>query len=324
MTPQTVVITGASSGIGRCTAGLFAQRGWRVGLIARSGAGLQATRADVERHGAAAALAQADVGDADRLDAAAASLDAALGPIDAWVNCAGNATYGRFTDTTPEQFDRVTAVTYLGTVNGTRAALRHMMPRDRGRIVNVCSAIAFHGLPLMASYSGAKQAVRGFGQAVRAELRQDGSRVSVTTVFPPAVNTPFFDHALSHMGRPSRPLPPVYQPEVVAEAIYLAAATGCPELLVSFTTVLFSLGTRLCPGLVGRAIRRLGYDGQLSDHAASHSRYAPTLFDTVEAESPIRGAFDTGARHRSLQLRIARLLAGRGRSIGSGPDGTRR
>jgi short-subunit dehydrogenase len=155
-----VVITGASSGIGRCAAALFARQGWRVGLIARGEVGLQAASGDVERQGAVAATARADVVDLDALEEAATHIERALGPIDVWVNCAGNGTYGRFLDTPAAEFQRVTDVTYQGTVNGTRVALRRMLPRDSGRIVNVCSAVAFRGMPLLSSYSGAKHAVR--------------------------------------------------------------------------------------------------------------------------------------------------------------------
>jgi hypothetical protein len=188
-----------------------------------------------------------------------------LGPIDAWINCAGNGTYGRFLDTPADEFQRVTEVTYMGTVNGTRVALRRFLPRDRGSIVNVCSAVAFHGMPLLSAYSGAKHAVRGFGQSVRAELSQDGSHVRLTSVFPPAVNTPFFDHAISHVGQLGRPMSPVYRTEVVAEPIRLALISGCAEMPVTSTAILFSIRGRFMPGLVARAIRKLGYGGQLTD-----------------------------------------------------------
>lgn len=304
-----IVITGASSGIGRCTAGLFASRGWKVGLIARGGAGLRAARDDVERHGAMVATAQVDVIEPDALEAAAVCIERALGPIDVWVNCAGNGTFGRFMDTPADEFRRVTEVTYLGTVNGTRVALRRMLPRDRGCIVNVCSAVAFHGMPLLSSYSGAKHAMRGFDQSIRAELSQDGSRVRLTTLLPPAVNTPFFDHAVSHMGKPGRPMSPVYQPEVVAEAIYLAALAGHGERPVTFTATLFSIASRLFPGEVRRAILRLGYDGQLTDQAASLARHEPTLFAASDRPSPVRGPFGAQARSVSVQIRIQRALA---------------
>jgi short-subunit dehydrogenase len=320
-----VVITGASSGIGRCAAGLFARQGWRVGLVARGEAGLRAASRDVERQGAVAATARADVIDPDALEEAATCIERALGPIDVWVNCAGNGTFGRFLDIPAAEFRRVTDVTYLGTVNGTRVALRRMLPRDRGRIVNVCSAVAFRGMPLLSSYSGAKHAVRGFSQSVCAELAQDGSRVRLTTIFPPAVNTPFCDHAVSHMGRPGRPMAPVYQPEIVAEAILLAVVTGAREMPVSFTTVLFSLSTRLFPGLVDRAIHRLGYAGQLTDAATPAAPRATTLFAASDCASPVRGRFDAEARSRSLHVLILRVLArfsGRGHPRSSTVSGT--
>ena len=197
--PRIVIITGGSSGIGRAAAGLFARRGWSVGLIARGAAGLQAALADVQATGATGAVAVADVADAEALDQAARALTAQLGPADAWINAAGNGVYGRLLDVTDAEFRRVTDVTYMGTVNGVRAALRIMLPRDAGAIVNVCSGIVFHGLPLMSSYVGAKAAVRGFGQSIQVELKMAGSRVRLATIFPPAVNTPVLQpRALAH------------------------------------------------------------------------------------------------------------------------------
>ncbi len=251
-----------------------------------------------------AAMAQADVTEACALEAAATSIEQALGPVDVWVNCAGNGTYGRFLDTPAEEFQRVTDVTYIGTVNGTRVALRRMLPRDHGRIVNVCSAAAFRGMPLLSSYSGAKQAVRGFGQSVCAELAQDRSRVRLTTIFPPAVNTPFFEHAISHMGRPGRPMSPVYQPDIVADVIHLATMTGRREMSVSFTTVLFSICVRLVPAVVDRAIRRLGYDGQLCGRTIGPVPHNTTLFTPSDQPSPVRGAFSAQARSGSVHVRI--------------------
>lgn len=306
---NVIVITGGSSGIGRCTAGLFARLGWRVGLIARGSEGLCATRQDIERHGGTACFAPCDVSDPASLEAAATAIENALGPITVWVNCAGNGTFGRFIDTPPEQFQRVTDVTYMGTVNGTRVALQRMMPRNHGRIVNVCSAVAFHGMPLLSSYSGAKHAIRGFGQAVQSELKQDGSNVSVATVFPPSVNTPFFDHAISHMGRSGRPMDPVYQPEVIAEAIRIAVYGSQRELCISSTTVMFSIASRLFPGVIFRAIRLLGYHGQLVKHADMHDRAdRTTLFAPSDRVSTARGSFNAGARSRSIQVQVLGLL----------------
>jgi len=307
--PRVVVITGASSGIGRCTAALFSRRGWQVGLVARSGPGLDQVCRDLALAGGRAVAAIAAVSDGAALERAASRLENALGPIDVWVNCAGNGVYGRFMDVPKPEFDRVTGVTYLGMVNGTRAALRRMQPRDSGAIVNVCSAIAFHGMPLLSSYSGAKHAVRGFTKALRRELRQDGSRVRLTTIYPPAVNTPFFSHAASHMGRPPRPMRPVYQPEVVAGAIHLAATSRRPEMQVGGVTVLFALAAKLAPGLVGKAILRLGPAGQTTDSPEATRLRKPTLFAPSPDPSGIRGPFDDGARAFSVQMWASRHRA---------------
>ena len=257
----TVIITGGSSGLGRCTAALFASKGWHVGLIARGAAGLEAAAADVVRAGGRAAFAVADVTCGEALGKAAQAIVAELGSPDVWINCAGNGVYGRFSTVPEAEFDHVTAVTYGGTVNGCRVALALMRQRGSGTIVNVCSAIAYHGMPLMASYAGAKAAVRGFGQSLRAELRIERSAIKLCAVFPPAVNTPFFSHAKSYMGWPARPAPPVYQPEVVAAGIYLAARTGAAETVVSGTVAAFSLVSRISPRLIAWAMTRLGFEG---------------------------------------------------------------
>ncbi len=306
---RVVLITGGSSGIGRCTAALFARRGWNVGLIARGQAGLAEAARDVRGAGALAVTATADVSDAAALRSAAGCIAAILGVPDVWINCAGNGVYGRFEQVPGEQFDRVTAVTYTGTVNGCRAALALMAPRGHGTIVNVCSAAAFHGLPMMSSYAGAKAAVRGFAQALRAELRIARSRIRVTTVFPPAVNTPFFSHAVSHMDWPARPAPPVYQPEVVAAGIYHAATKGGAEVIVSGTAHAFLLATRAVPGLIAWCMTQLGFEGQLARDPEPERLANPTLFAPSEDASPVRGPFNSQARGTSLHLAATRALA---------------
>ncbi len=266
-----------------------------------------------------AATAVADVTDSVALRAAADTLVAALGVPDVWINCAGNGVYGRFTTVPEPEFNQVTAVTYTGTVNGCRVALELMRPRSdgrgsRGTIVNVCSAVAFHGLPLMTSYAGAKAAVRGFAQALRAELTMERSKIRVSTVFPPAVNTPFFSHAVSHMGWPARPAPPVYQPEIVAAGIYLAATTGRAELVVSGTAAAFALATRVSPRLIAFLMCRLGFDGQLTRDPEAARLEAPTLFAPSSEAAPVRGPFGASARRFSVHLwattHSAALLAG--------------
>ena len=299
---RVVVITGGSSGIGRCTAALFARHGWRVGLIARGLEGLAATRRDVERAGALAATAQADVTDTEALVEAAHAIVASLGPIDVWINCAGNGVYGRFGDVPEVEFQRVTDVTYHGTVNGTRVALAHMRSRGQGRIINVCSAIAFHGLPLMSSYAGAKAAVRGFSQAVQGELKLERSQIRITTVFPPAANTPYFSHAVSHMGWPARPAWPVYQPEVVAQGILQAVAGRRREMTISGTVVAFSLATRLVPSLVALAMGKMGIERQATADPDARRLLEPTLFAPSQRVFDVHGPFGQGARRRSVHL----------------------
>jgi NAD(P)-dependent dehydrogenase (short-subunit alcohol dehydrogenase family) len=285
---------------------LFARHGWHVGLIARGAAGLAAAAADVRAAGGQAAIAAADVTVSAALRAAADAIVAELGPPDVWINCAGNGVYGRFTSVPEAQFEHVTAVTYGGTVNGCRVALALMAPRGRGTIVNVCSAVAFHGLPMMTSYAGAKAAVRGFAQALQAELRIERSRIRVSTIFPPAVNTPFFSHAVSYMGWPARPVPPVYQPEVVAAGIHLAVSLGRPEMVVSGTAAAFSLAARVSPRLVAFLMTRLGFDGHATRDPEAVRLQEPTLFAPSAEASPVHGPFGRHARRRSVQLWLCR------------------
>jgi len=313
--PRVVVITGGSSGIGRCTAALFARKGWRVGLVARGAEALAASSQDVEAAGSAAATAQADVTDNAALLEAANAITAELGPIDVWINCAGNGVYGRLEEVPEVEFERVTNVTYHGTVNGTRVALSLMRPRCRGTIVNVCSAIAFHGLPMLSSYAGAKAAVRAFGQAIRAELTLDRSPIRICTVFPPAVNTPFFSHATSHMGWPARPARPVYQPEVVAQGIWQAVASGRPEMTISGTAAIFGLMTRMTPGLIGWCTARLGMERQLTRDQGICQLQEPTLFKPSRHVFGVRGPFGKGARRWSAHLVLERLLVAMASSV---------
>jgi short-subunit dehydrogenase len=308
MPPRVIFITGGSSGLGRATALHFARHGWHIGLIARGQPGLADAADELRRLGASVATAQADVAVAPDLAHAAASLAATLGPPHIWVNGAGNGVYGQFAAVPQDEYDRVTAVTYTGTVNGCRIAQR-LMAGGSGVILNVCSAAAFHGLPLMTSYAGAKAAVRGFAQALRAELRIAGSALRVVTVFPPAVNTPFFSHAVSHAAWPARPAPPVYQPEVVAAGIYHAALHRSGEVALTGTATLFGLVNRAAPELIAWCMTRLGFDGQLSRDPAAAALAQPTLFAPSATPSPVRGPFGRNARGRSLHLAARRALS---------------
>ncbi len=314
-TTPVVVLTGASSGIGLGSALRFASLGWRVGLISRNQAGLDAAAALIAGRvpGAVLAVHAADVTDSAGLAAAAAALAAALGPIDVWVNAAGNGVYGHFAAVPEAEFRQVTDVTYLGTVNGCRVALSHMTPRDRGVIVNVCSAVVFHGVPLMSSYSGAKAAVRAFGQSLTLELKLTGSRVRVSTLFPPAINTPFFDHAVSHMGFAARPVPPVYRTEVAARGVVLCASGGGERRLTG-VVLAYSLIARLSLGLAGFLVGKSDFASELPRDGDARAALAPSLFDSNDARAAIDGPFMGRARGWSVQLLLIatwRRLTGR-------------
>ncbi len=298
--PRVVAITGASSGIGRATAGYFAERGWSVGLIARSEPGLEETRGDVERAGARAVVAPADVSDSIALNAAAAAIEHELGPIDVWVNDAGIAVVAPFLETSEDEYRRVTEVTYLGTVNGTRTALRLMKPRNQGTIVNVVSAVSYRAVPLMSAYSGAKYAIRGFTEATRSELIHDRSKVHLTMVHPPAVNTPFFSHAPTHgMDEVPRPPPPVYQPELIADAIYFAATHRRREVMVGGQTVQFAMLNKIAPALSDWLLGQVGYATQKSRNPEARRRRDPNLLAPTDRVHDVRGpwtAFENSAQ----------------------------
>ena len=299
-----IVITGGSSGIGLATALLFARRGWRIGLIARSQPCLNAAECRLIELGARVCPVSADVTDAAALEAAASQIEQQLGPIGVWVNAAGNGVFGQLAEVPAHEFDRVTATTYTGTVNGVRVALRHMAAANSGRIVNVCSAMAFRGLPGLSSYAGAKSAVRGFTESVQTELKLARSKIRLSIIYPPAVNTPFFAHAVSYLRLPPRPARPVYQPELVAEGVWLAVRSGKPVMRVSFITVLFDVACRLAPGLVGAAIGQLGYDGQMTDLPAALDARDPSLFQPPRKIAGVHGPFP--ARAVSSQLWLSR------------------
>ena len=299
---QVVAITGASSGIGRATAQKFAREGWRVGLIGRSADTLEAVRRDVETLGSIASIAAADVADSAALEAAADHIERELGPIDVWINNAGTSVYGRFLDITEEEFRRVVETNLFGKVNGTRVALRRMIPRDRGTIVQILSAISYRGVPLQSAYSATKYGVRGFTEAVRCELIHDGSAVHLTMVHPPAVNTPFYNHAESHMPKPVRPPPPVYQPEIVADAIYFAATNRRREVKVSATTVGIDLGNKLSPSLLDYAIGKLGVRAQQSNKGGAVAKRESNLFQPAREPGPTHGPFDSESLPVSPQM----------------------
>ena len=262
---EVVVVTGASAGVGRAVVREFARHGARIGLIARGEAGLDAARRDVERLGGTALVLPCDVADAEAVEAAAARAERELGPIDVWVNCAMQSVFSPFKEMTAEEFRRVTEVTYLGYVYGTMAALRRMLPRDRGKVVQVGSALAYRSIPLQSAYCGAKHAGVGFTDAIRCELVHDGSRVSITAVHLPAVNTPQFRWVKSRLPNKSQPVPPIFQPEVAARAIYWAAHTDKREVWVGGPTVKAIVAQKFIPGLLDAYLGKTGYEAQQLD-----------------------------------------------------------
>jgi short-subunit dehydrogenase len=291
MPPRSIVITGGSSGLGRALAHRFAGPGVAIGLIARGAEALAAAAAECAARGARVAVAPADVADAAALSEAAGRLQTALGPPDLWVNAAGNGTFARFTETPEAEFRRVMEVTFQGTVHGTREALRRMGP-EGGTVANVCSAVAFRGLPALAAYSAAKAAVQSFSRVVRAELAQDRVPVRLLLLYPPAVNTPFFAHSPCHFAGSPRPAPPVYQPEPVARAMHRAILRGREEARIGAITVVFDAAVRAVPGVIDWCIGRLGYEGQLTDCPRAKAVHAPTLFGPGQVgEGGVRGTF---------------------------------
>src|SRR5918992_52302 len=240
--PEVVVITGASAGVGRAVARAFAREGAHIGLLARGRDGLEAARREVEDLGGKALAIPLDVADAEGIERAAEEVEREFGPIDIWINNAMVSVFSPVKETTADEFRRVTEVTYLGVVHGTLAALRRMLPRDYGRIVQVGSALAYRGTPLQSAYCAAKHAVQGFCDSLRCELLHDGSRVTLTMVQLPAVNTPQFDWVKSRLPRRAQPVPPVFQPELIADAIVSAAESGRREVWVGLPTVAAIVG----------------------------------------------------------------------------------
>jgi NAD(P)-dependent dehydrogenase (short-subunit alcohol dehydrogenase family) len=304
----TVVITGASSGVGRAVARAFGDRGASVGLIARGRAGLVAAADEIEAAGGRTLVLPLDVADAEAVDRAASDVEAHLGPIDVWVNNAMVSFFAPVAELSATEVRRVTEVTYLGYVHGTLAALDRMRRRDRGSIVQVGSALAFRAIPLQAAYCGAKHAIDGFTESLRCELRHDRSRVRVTSVHLPAVNTPQFDRVRSRLPRRAQPVPPIFQPEVAAQAILWAAEHTPRELKVGWPTVRAVYLDRLVPGLLDRYLAAKGVDAQQTDERADTTG-AGNLFDPLPGDAGAHGRFDGRARASSRHL-SARLAIG--------------
>jgi NAD(P)-dependent dehydrogenase (short-subunit alcohol dehydrogenase family) len=295
-----VVITGASAGVGRALARAYGARGARIGLIARGREALDATRREIESLGGEAIVCVADVADGEQVEAAAHSIEQTFGVPDIWINNAMASVLSPVKEMTVDEFRRVTEVTYLGVVHGTLAAMRRMLPRDSGSIVQVGSALAYRGIPLQSAYCAAKHAVQGFCDSLRAELLHDGSHVTLTMVQLPALNTPQFDWVKSRLPNRAQPVPPIFQPEVAANAIVWAAESGRREVWVGLPTVQAILGDRIAPGLLDRVLARIGYDSQQTNEPEDPTR-PDNLWAPVEGDRGAHGRFDARAKPVSLQ-----------------------
>ena len=299
---EVVVVTGASAGVGRATVREFARHGAAIGLIARGRDGLNATRREVEAAGSRALLLAVDVADAKQVDHAAEQVERKLGPIDVWINNAMTSVFSPIKEMSAEEYRRVTEVTYLGYVYGTLAALKRMLPRDRGTIVHVGSALAYRSIPLQSAYCASKHAVLGFFAALRTELLHDHSRVRTTMVQMPALNTPQFGWVKSRLPRKAQPVPPIYQPEVAARAIYYAAHhPERREYYPAWSAVEAIFGNKLAPSLGDRYLARGGYEVQQYDGPEDPDR-PNNLWKPVAGDYGAHGQFDLRARERSLEL----------------------
>ncbi|GAA4983415.1 SDR family oxidoreductase [Kitasatospora paranensis] len=301
---RVVAVTGASGGIGRACARAFAERGDRLALIARGSAGLEAAVAEARRSGTTAIMVETDVSDPDAVEAAAERIENELGPIDVWVNDAFTSVFAPFTEITPEEFRRVTEVTCLGYVHSTLSALRRMLPRNQGTLVQVGSAIGHRGIPLQTAYSGAKHALQGWHEALRCELLASGTSVRTTMVQMPAVNTPQFDWVLSRLPNRAQPVPPIYQPEVAARAVVHAADhPRRREYWVGAGTAATLMANAVAPGLLDRYLARTGFDSQQTDRPRRADDPA-NLWKPVDGSEDhgARGRFTDGSYDRSLQF----------------------
>lgn len=300
---EVVVVTGASAGVGRAIARAFAERGAQIGLLARGHEGLDAARQDVERLGGQALAIPTDMARAEEVEAAARQVEERFGPIDIWVNDAMASVFSPFVEMQPDEFARVTEVTYLGCVYGTMAALKRMVPRNAGRIIQIGSALAYRSIPLQSAYCGAKHAIRGFTDSLRCELIHDKSRVKLTMVQLPAVNTPQFGWVKSRLPRRAQPVPPIYEPELIANAVTWVADHYRRELFLGWNTAVIIQGNKFFPALGDWYLGKTGYKSQQTNQPADPDR-PNNIWTPVDEQRDYgaHGAFDKRARRKSWQM----------------------
>src|SRR5690242_2432009 len=301
--PEVVVVTGASAGVGRATVQAFARQGAHIGLLARGRAGLEGAKCDAERLGGKGLALPTDVADPDQVERAAAAVESEFGPIDVWVNDAMCSVFSPAKEMTAADYRRVTEVSYLGFVYGTLAALKRMLPRDRGIIVQVGSALAYRGIPLQSAYCGAKHAIQGFTESVRCELIHDRSNVKITMVQMPALNTPQFDWVKSRLPRKPQPVPPIYQPEVAADAIVHAAHHYRREWYVGASTAVVIAGNKIAPGFGDWYLAQQGYGAQQYDGFADPNR-PNNLYQPVDQDRDFGAHGNFGARAHAFSWQL--------------------
>ena len=318
---EVVVITGASGGVGRAAARRFGADGAKVALLARGRRGLEAAAREVEQAGGQALVLPVDVAEPDQVEAAAAAVEEAFGPIDVWVNDAMVTVYAEFMDIEPDEFRRATDVTYHGMVWGTRAALKRMLPRNRGSIVQVCSAMSYRGIPLQSPYCGAKAACKNFTESVITELLHRKSKIRVSMIQLPGLNTTQFTWGRTKLPKQTMPVPPIYQPEIAADAIHFAAHHKRRQIFVGIPTVLNIVGERLAPWLLDRYLAKTGFGSQQTDHPLNPNGH-DNLFEPVDEDRGAHGPFDDLAHSRSPQYAFAKhrriVLAGVGAAAVAG------
>jgi NAD(P)-dependent dehydrogenase (short-subunit alcohol dehydrogenase family) len=302
---QVVVVTGAAAGVGRAVARAYGQRRAKVALIARGVDGLEGAKREIEAAGGQALVLPLDVADADAVERAAQQVEEQLGPIDTWVNVAMVSVFSPIKEMTADEYRRVTEVTYLGYVHGTLAALRRMLPRDHGTIVQVGSALAYRAIPLQSAYCAAKHAIKGFTESLITELLHDGSNVHTTMVELPAVNTPQFNWVKSRLPRKPQPVPPIFQPELIAKGILYAADNAATrrELIIGWPAWKAIWGEKFVPGYIDHLLARTGYEAQQYDGAPDPDR-RDNLWEPVPGDWGARGDFDDRSQDWSWQLWI--------------------